>query len=313
MGDILNCIHFFYSNLRTSKMTHESQPVCDLCGSVKNGRVYQLDGYDILRCRKCGLIYRHPMPTDLQLFDMYNILLTVAEEQLVAYYCNFRRETYRRMFRTLNQVHIPKNEQSLAVLDAGTGRGWSYSVVREFGHRPMGLDLGFQDCVSAQAEGPTLQASNESLPFSPACVDVVIMSDVLEHVREPRRILKEAYRVLKPEGFLILRVPDVSGVLIRAFDLAYKLTAGKFKKPGQMLYRRHLYGFSEPTLERYLSETGFQIAHQYRESSKNPSELGQKNWAQNPLIRWGIILLVRLGELSNRQDEIIVIAQRQRN
>jgi ubiquinone/menaquinone biosynthesis C-methylase UbiE len=286
---------------------------CDLCGSHSAKYVYRLDGYDILRCGRCGLVYRNPMPTDQQLFDMYNSLPTVAESQIEAYYRDFRRETYQRMFQVLSQISTKTNQQPLTFLDAGAGRGWSFSVSRDFGYRPFGLDIGFQECVHAQKEGPTLQASTENIPFPAASLDAVLMSDVLEHVRDPRRILYEAHRILKPGGYVIIRVPDVSGVLIRAFDFSFKLTAGRFKKPGQMLYRLHLYGFSESTLSQYLIETGFQVARFYRENSKNTSELGQKDWARNPLIRLGVVTLVRLGDLIGRQDEIVMIAQRQDN
>lgn len=43
----------------------------------------------------------------------------------------------------------------------------------------------------------------ESLPFADQSFDVVCMMDVLEHIHEPKHALKEATRVLKPDGTLI--------------------------------------------------------------------------------------------------------------
>ena len=48
------------------------------------------------------------------------------------------------------------------------------------------------------------------LPFSDNSVDVVINEFVLEHVKNPQKIIKEIYRVLKPNGLLYLAVPFVA-------------------------------------------------------------------------------------------------------
>lgn len=45
------------------------------------------------------------------------------------------------------------------------------------------------------------------LPFGDQCFDVVLCTEVLEHVNDPQRALNEFYRVLKPEGHVVLSVP----------------------------------------------------------------------------------------------------------
>ena len=48
---------------------------------------------------------------------------------------------------------------------------------------------------------------NESLPIADAVADTVVSLSVLEHLREPKVMLHEAHRILKPGGFLVLQVP----------------------------------------------------------------------------------------------------------
>lgn len=48
---------------------------------------------------------------------------------------------------------------------------------------------------------------NEPLPLDSSNFDTVILSDVLEHIREPQQLMGEIFRVLKPGGKLIMNVP----------------------------------------------------------------------------------------------------------
>jgi SAM-dependent methyltransferase len=54
---------------------------------------------------------------------------------------------------------------------------------------------------------PDIISSALDLPFQPAIFDTVVCTEVLEHVPDPLRALKEMNRVLKPGGSLVLTVP----------------------------------------------------------------------------------------------------------
>jgi ubiquinone/menaquinone biosynthesis C-methylase UbiE len=247
------------------------------------------------------------MPNDEQLYQMYNTDRHVSQESHLKYYRDFRRRTFERIFALLKQLEPHK---SMKILDVGVGRGWSFLVMRQFGHQPLGIDLNLADCVEANLDAPTVQDQSEILPYAAGSLDALLMTDILEHVRQPRDVLGEAQRVLTEGGYILLRIPDVSGVMIRALDLSYQLSGGRTQRPGRLLYSVHLFGFSLPTVSRYLEETGFKVVAHYGESSKNLAALGEKHWARNPLLRFGVIGLTLLGEVLNRQDELVVIARK---
>lgn len=86
------------------------------------------------------------------------------------------------------------------VLDVGGGDGKRY---RHFFHS--------EDFTSVDIDPktfPNIVASCENLPFPEGTFDTVLCSQMLEHVLDPRKCLEEIYRVLKPEGRLLLTVPQ---------------------------------------------------------------------------------------------------------
>lgn len=83
------------------------------------------------------------------------------------------------------------------------------------GHRDLkrgDFNIGSYDldvvCVNCRAEkGTDVVADAADLPFRDNSFDVVLCSEVLEHVPKPRKVLSESYRVLRPGGSLLVCVP----------------------------------------------------------------------------------------------------------
>jgi len=89
------------------------------------------------------------------------------------------------------------------VLDIGTGPGPVAAMAAERGATPVGLD--FSDAMLAEARrgNPGIEfhaGSAENLPYGDAEFDAVVGNFVLHHSGDPDRVLKEAYRVLRPKG-----------------------------------------------------------------------------------------------------------------
>ena len=113
----------------------------------------------------------------------------------------------------LYQFHFNRNLRAVApsvgglVVDIGCGR----KPYRGFltCDRYVGVDLpyysgGMQDVSpAADAYGDAV-----ALPLRDVVADAVVAFQVLEHTPKPREVIKEAYRVLKPRGALLLTVPQ---------------------------------------------------------------------------------------------------------
>jgi len=73
-----------------------------------------------------------------------------------------------------------------------------------------GLFSGYRRYVGIDSEisrKPDICASAESIPFETATVDAVLCTELLEHLCEPKTVLQEIARVLKPGGLLFLTAP----------------------------------------------------------------------------------------------------------
>lgn len=87
-------------------------------------------------------------------------------------------------------------------LDIGAGSG----VHREiFGSRAR----SYVAVDPAPRGRGVVRAAGESLPVRPGSCDVAVLSEVLEHVRDPHAVLREAREALRPGGELLVTVPFV--------------------------------------------------------------------------------------------------------
>jgi SAM-dependent methyltransferase len=95
------------------------------------------------------------------------------------------------------------------ILDAGCGLGMYVRAFRRFSDTVYGIDLDPDRIAQASRELPNLQvASAERLPFEDDFFDIVLSHEVLEHVRDDRAAAREAVRVLRPGGRLVVFVPN---------------------------------------------------------------------------------------------------------
>ena len=113
------------------------------------------------------------------------------------------------------------------ILVAGCGRGGDTIVVD---NPVIALDISFNALRIAKRDFPDniyLTADAGCLPFNGNCFDLIICSEVIEHTICPKTILLEFRRVLKPDGCLIISLPN----WISLYGLARKLGEFILKKP----------------------------------------------------------------------------------
>ncbi len=93
------------------------------------------------------------------------------------------------------------------ILDAGVGLGGLLKNMTEFDRYGVDVSLPYLKHVKALGVNVAM-AKLEELPYVDSSFDAVICCDVLEHVFQLDLVVEELMRVLKPNGLLIVRVPN---------------------------------------------------------------------------------------------------------
>lgn len=101
------------------------------------------------------------------------------------------------------------------IVDVGCAAGWNMSRFRQYGRRPLGLDVVPERVRLARHHGPVMLASGLDLPFPDDALDFVYIQHVLHHIGDVERALAEVRRVLRPGGTLFLVETVEDNPLIR--------------------------------------------------------------------------------------------------
>jgi SAM-dependent methyltransferase len=108
---------------------------------------------------------------------------------------------------SLVREHVPL--EGARLLDAGCGLGLYVARFGQICDEVHGVDIDADKVALAQESLANIrQAPAEELPYPDGTFDVVFSHEVLEHVHDDAAAVREAWRVLKPGGHLVIFVPN---------------------------------------------------------------------------------------------------------
>lgn len=217
-------------------------------------RLYQTTRkrFRVIECRYCRLLRLDPRPAPGELSRYYpdNYWFFEGRDAASRLAEAYRRFVLRDHVRFVRRALEGCGEDGL-VLDVGCGGGLFLAMLRDGGQRVAGLDFSCDAAIVAwrRQAVPVVCASLARAPFAPASCAAVTMFHVLEHLYDPASYLEAAHRLLKPEGRLVVQVPNASSW---QFFLLGENWSG-------LDVPRHLIDFRQRDLEVLLDQCGFEI------------------------------------------------------
>ena len=206
------------------------QVVCPLCEADQPRQKYRVDtrrvqlsslwvdGQEIIldeietivECQQCGLVYVNPRLVEMPGVATYNTELESA-------YFETTRPGRRRAFERL-LVQIPKwlEYPPRTLLDFGCGDGLLIEVARQTAIEAAGLEVSpalVSDLRGRFGDQAVIDGNHATLPVN--YFDIVTMTNVLEHLRQPVDVLVQAVSALKPGGLVLVHVPNLAGLPAR--------------------------------------------------------------------------------------------------
>lgn len=180
-----------------------------------------------------------------------------------------------RLPRTRIAHGFAQRVRAQRALDIGSGDGEaSLALAKATGAEVVCADISemaIESCRARGLEGHVVRLGEERLPFADARFDVVVMTEVIEHLVWPETALKEIHRVLRPDGHLILSTPNLACLPNRLLLLLG--VQPLFSEVGELqVYGRklrlfgqggipvgHLRLYTKPALVELLGAAGFRM------------------------------------------------------
>jgi methionine biosynthesis protein MetW len=145
-------------------------------------------------------------------------------------------------------------------LDIGCGEGTLATRVRNLFTEIHGIDISEEAVQLAIRNGVRALRVNlnvDPIPFPENHFDVVTALDVIEHVFDPMRLVREIHRVLTPRGYTVISTPN-----IRKIQRVLTLVRGRFPRTSYdpVGYDGgHLHYFTSQDMRTLLERQGFEV------------------------------------------------------
>jgi len=236
---------------------------CPVCVIDDASFAFEKDGFSYVRCNSCGMLYTNPQLNEEKIRAQYrslpsqNYWVDVLQTQRQLKYDT---KKFKGALEDISTFADPGR-----LLDIGCSLGIFLDLARKKGWEIHGVELNERARRVAKEKFRIAPYDRplEELNLEPESFDVVTMWEVLEHLTDPRRILAQAHRLLKPGGMLVVLVPNCDSFAVRVMH-------GKAATFGWA----HLWYFTPSSLKTLLRQCGYTVF-------KTSTELGEMDTLTN--------------------------------
>jgi 2-polyprenyl-3-methyl-5-hydroxy-6-metoxy-1,4-benzoquinol methylase len=222
---------------------------CNLCGKDNTVLLFKAEGFNIVKCKSCGLTYVNPRFKEAERKDVY------SEGYFRGTLSNMRGIDHFARWEEIQQGSVERMAKIMRykapgkILDVGCAIGSLLETARSYGWECYGIELSSfaadyaREKLNLNVFCGTLEQANYPENF----FDVITLYHVIEHLPDPTATLMHCRKLLKPDGILVVEVPDFGSAQAQRLKESYH-----YVKP-----QEHIYYFTTDTLKKLLRKSGF--------------------------------------------------------
>ncbi len=204
---------------------------CGLCG-FPAARIF--DGhsgyiapstFDIYNCPNCETRFAFPMESDGKIYDLiYNNASKIpGYERYERYrrglksassplsYLAEQEDIYWSIAEALRQIGMrPAHKANQRILEIGSGFGYLTYALNRAGYACYGIDISVEGVASARRDFGDFYEAKDLMEMTSdeGRFDLIIATELIEHVVNPSAIIEKAKKLLKPGGRILLTTPN---------------------------------------------------------------------------------------------------------
>ncbi len=329
----------------------ESIPSCPFCKKEVvlkyrglKDRLFGVEGsWDYLSCQDCQILWLSPRPIKEDLGLIYQNYYTHSDTpinqkkkdksqklkyRLLAHKVNWHKKNdsiYKLMALLCSTIFWKKYNGVLyeysyldcsigkRILDYGCGNGILLERLKNLGWDVHGVEQDLAAVEKCKEKGiSNIFTEIEKVPYKNITFDVVTMNHVIEHLAEPLNVLLNIYPLLRKNGMLIIKTPNIESILHNKFGSSWF----GLDTP------RHFILYSKSSLTKLVRFAGFEIDKVFTYNKPKYYYLGSKKIEaqycknmQNKGLEYVkskmlILYYTILETITNKGEEIICIARR---
>jgi SAM-dependent methyltransferase len=304
---------------------------CSFCGRETNRcemgifdtRFGLSPSYDIVYCASCKLEQIVPLPSPKRLRELYEKYYNFGGEHGTCYTRLRKRfflsSLYRLWLAFDGDISFHTVKGTGMLIDIGCNEGRGLIFYEQNGFTPEGIEPNERAAAVANSEKFTIYTEPIEMLQQNNVYDVAVLSNVLEHSLDPKKMLLQVHRILKSGGQLWISCPNSESWLRKFF--------GKFWINWHVPF--HTVHFSVSGLQKILVETQFSVVKLRQETpslwvahsliTRLYAKRGRPTQQlRNPLLIIFLMVIIRglffpilwIGNLLRRGDCVLVIAQK---
>jgi 2-polyprenyl-3-methyl-5-hydroxy-6-metoxy-1,4-benzoquinol methylase len=276
---------------------------CILCGGKEFEHYLRKDSFDLIRCKGCRFIF---IPQEYySSIEMIKELYVKNKSSPVSYYLSTKELDIKYCIENLKLLE--RYTKPGKILDIGSNVGSFLSAARLRKWESAGVEPNPLAASYPQKEDFKIynEFFNEDFVEKyPELYDAVHMGNVIEHVFEPVKFLQNAFKIIKPDGYLLLTTINIDTYWAKRYHI----------KPLE-----HLVYFNLETLKLTLKKSGYDVLYCIKTSRARNIGKIDKSTSKMGIMEKFIIKLTQtlgLGELSGNilkfiiVDEILIIGKK---